>query len=201
MMPFSTQPASQPARPLHNENQRKSSCAGGDKAETKRKPEIMERSEQGANERVSWFQLMDTRAFSRPESFPQMPVRLRQNLCNFGTKYAILFLALILLSYPLSLVALSLFSAAWGLLYLFSCPAWEAFNRIVSEGLNEDFILLSGLALVTFAVLCFTRYVSYIPLLIGMLLVLVHGTFRGTDYLFPDNEEMGHGLLSGYLSS
>ncbi|KAJ8650853.1 hypothetical protein MRB53_003876 [Persea americana] len=150
--------------------------------------------------RRPWGELVDRSAFSRPDSVSEATARLRKNYSYFRVNYVLLIgsvLALSLLSNPFSLLLLVLLSAAWLFLYLLrpSDPPLILFGRTFSD--RET---LGGLIALSIVVVFLTSVGSIIisSLMLGLLLVAGHGSFRVPEDLFLDEQEPtpAAGLLS-----
>ncbi|XP_010937957.1 PRA1 family protein B3 [Elaeis guineensis] len=151
--------------------------------------------------RRPWSELIDSSAFSRPDSLADAASRVRKNLSYFRVNYLALLavvLALSLLSHPFSLLVLLSLLAAWCFLYLFrpADPPLVILGRTFSD--RET---LGALVLLTILVVFLTSVGSLLisALMVGVAIVAIHGAFRVPEDLFLDDQEPG-GATSGFLS-
>eukprot|EP01018_Ginkgo_biloba_P025360 Gb_07381 [translate_table: standard] len=153
-------------------------------------------------QRRPWSELYGTNAFGKPESFGDAVARIRRHLIYFRVNYAIIILTIVclaLLRQPFSLITVLGLLIAWCLLYFFRSEPLVLMNRSFGDG-----TVLTGLTIVTVVALLLTGVTSAIitALVIGSVIVLVHGAFRVSDDLFVDEQEAAAGgLLSARYSN
>lgn len=109
--------------------------------------------------------------------------------------YAIIVLLIVFLSllwHPISLIVFLVMLAVWLFLYFLRDEPLVIFNRRI-----DDRVVLIVLSVLTLVFLLLTKATLNIivSLLIGVLVVLVHGVFRKTDDLFTDEEADGKAAL------
>ncbi|KAI5082464.1 hypothetical protein GOP47_0002207 [Adiantum capillus-veneris] len=157
--------------------------------------QVAERTQAVMSRQRPWSELMDRKAFNKPESFADAMSRVLKNIMYFRVNYIIFMLVVIglsLLWHPVSLVVLAVLVAAWIYLYFGRTEPLVVFNRACSE--NQVLIVL---AIATIVGLFLTKAGSTLTsaIVIGLVVVLVHASFRRPDDLFLDEQE---NLASGY---
>ncbi|XP_071690041.1 PRA1 family protein B3-like [Rutidosis leptorrhynchoides] len=154
---------------------------------------------QSLSQNRPWFELIDQTAISRPDSFSDTTSRIRKNFSYFRVNYTTILAIIIsisLLTHPFSLLILLSLLCSWIFLYLFrpSDHPVVIFGRTFSD--RETLVLL---ILSTVIVVFLTNVGSVIisALLIGLMVLCVHGAFREPEDLFLDDQEP---INSGFLS-
>ncbi|KAL8522509.1 hypothetical protein ACS0TY_012613 [Phlomoides rotata] len=152
-------------------------------------PSAQDRLNAGLATRRPWRQMFDLHRFDAPKSLSDAAARVRSNAGYFLTNYAIVVLVILLLSllyHPISLIVFVATMAAWLFLYFLRDEPLAIFGRTIS-----DRAVLIALAVVTVGLLMLTRATSNIVLsmVIGVVVVVVHGGMRKTDELFRDEED------------
>eukprot|EP01018_Ginkgo_biloba_P021679 Gb_00593 [translate_table: standard] len=152
-------------------------------------------------QRRPWRELFGRGAFGRPDSFADALGRSRKNLSYFRVNYALVVLGIVFLSllwHPISLIVFIVLSIGWGFLYFFRDEPLVLFNRTFSDG----FVLIA-LSIITFVALMLTHATLpfLIGLLVGVVIVLVHATFRVPDDLFMNEDEAAAGGLLSVVDS
>lgn len=140
-------------------------------------------------------------SYSIPHSFSDLASRLKRSLTYFRVNYAmfaLLILFLSLLYHPISLIVFIVIFVFWFLLYFFRDEPLVVFHRMV-----DDRWVLIGLWIVTVVGLVLTRVWLnvLVSILIGAAAVLLHATFRVTEDLFLDEDEVSEGGLSSVVAA
>ncbi|XP_022751733.1 PRA1 family protein F2-like [Durio zibethinus] len=144
--------------------------------------------------RRQWKEMIKIQAISLPSNLNNSIQRIRTNAAFFRMNYVIVIMFLLFLNllwHPVSLIVLIILIVAWLFLYLLRD------NPVSIEGfVIDDFVMTTGLLLVTFAMLFLTDVTDniIIGLSLGLAIVLVHGVFRSTDDLFFGDEEEANRL-------
>ncbi|KAF3436207.1 hypothetical protein FNV43_RR23299 [Rhamnella rubrinervis] len=130
-------------------------------------------------------------SFTCPSTFGEATARIKHNLSYFGFTYAMFVLLIINLSSLLLPDLAVVFSAnylMWLLIYFFHDDPFVVFNRTV-----DDSIILRVLGV--FNVLLFlSTFVPLnllVPILIASAVAVIHATFRGTEDLPSELQEVG----------
>ncbi|KAI4325338.1 hypothetical protein MLD38_030748 [Melastoma candidum] len=149
-------------------------------------------------ERRPWRQMLDYHALGVPSSFHEALSRLRTNLAYFRTNYAIVVLLILFLSLlwkPISLIVLVVMMAAWLFLYFLRDEPLAVFGRTI-----DDRLVLGVLSVLTLVFLFLTNATVNIlvALLIGAVVVVLHGVFRRTEDL---GDEEGAGDTRGLMAT
>ncbi|MCO5611251.1 hypothetical protein L7F22_065503 [Adiantum nelumboides] len=151
--------------------------------------QVAERTQAAVGRQRPWSELMDRKAFNKPESFADAMSRGLKNVTYFRVNYVIFMLVVIglsLLWHPVSLVVLAILVAAWIYLYFGRTEPLVVFNRPCSE--NQVLVVL---AIATIIGLFLTKAGSTLTsaIVIGLVAVLLHSSFRRPDDLFLDEQE------------
>ncbi|KAK6645686.1 hypothetical protein PHAVU_L001617, partial [Phaseolus vulgaris] len=148
---------------------------------------IKEATQTVASTRRPWRLFLDLSALTFPSSISETTTRLAHNVTYFLFNYALLLLLIfLLLLFPnaLPLLLFLLLSAAWYFLY---------FSR------DDLHLAIVPLALLTLVALFATgAWLNLLlALLIGALVVFLHGVLRSTDDLIGDDQESPYGPMLG----
>ncbi|KAK7356899.1 hypothetical protein VNO80_16179 [Phaseolus coccineus] len=148
---------------------------------------IKEATQTVASTRRPWRVFLDLSALTLPSSISEASTRLAHNFTYFLFNYALLLLLIFLLTlfpHALPLLLFLLLSAAWYFLY---------FSR------DDLPLAIVPLALLTLVALFATgAWLNLLlALLIGALVVFLHGVLRSTDDLIGDDQESPYGPMLG----
>nr|GMC73166.1 PRA1 family protein F2-like [Ipomoea batatas] len=147
-----------------------------------------ERLKEGLGLRRPWREMFNFHSIGLPPTFHDAVSRIKTNLAYFRMNYAIVVLGILFLSllwHPISLIVFVVLMAAWLFLYFLRDEPLIVVGRLIN-----DRVVLIVLSIATIVLLLFTNATGniLISLLIGAVVVLVHGAFRKTDDLFADEE-------------
>ncbi|CAL5208444.1 unnamed protein product [Lathyrus oleraceus] len=141
----------------------------------------------------SWGEFLDISALSRPLSYDDAMLRLRQNLTYFQFNYASVMLLIVFLSllwHPVSMIVFLIILLAWFFLYFSRNGPLVIFDRTL-----DDRIVLCLLGLVSVIGLVSTHVGLNVllSLIVGVVVAGLHASFRVIEDLYVDEES---GLLS-----
>ncbi|XVF57220.1 hypothetical protein PTKIN_Ptkin06aG0187000 [Pterospermum kingtungense] len=154
-------------------------------------------SSRAKHRRRPWPELFSFSSFSLPISSADAKARIKQNLSYFRVNYVIIMLIIVFLTllwHPTSMIVFLIAFVFWWLFYLFNENPVVVFNKTV-----DDNVVLGVLSLATVIVLVLTHVGVnvLVGLIIGVVVIGVHGAFRRTEDLgFGGEEEEENGLLS-----
>lgn len=148
------------------------------------------------SQRRPWSELFDRTSFGKPDSVSDATNRVRKNWGYFRVNYLLFLVAVVgfsLVTHPVSLFMLCVLLGAWIFLYLYRTEQLVLFNRPFSE--RE---VLAIMTVLTIVVVFLTNVGSLLisALMVGALLVTLHGAFKIPDDLFLDEQDSAGGLLS-----
>lgn len=158
--------------------------------------QVTETTQSAVARQRPWPELMDRKAFYKPESFADATGRMKKNITYFRMNYIIFMLLAIglsLLWHPVSLIVLIILVLAWMYFYFGRSEPVIVFNWTVSE--NQVLIIL-GIATIggLFLTKAGTTLIS--ALIIGVVIICLHAAFRCPDDLFLNEQESSaSGLL------
>ncbi|XP_059312277.1 PRA1 family protein F2-like [Lycium ferocissimum] len=148
--------------------------------------------------RRPWRVFFDYTLISLPYNYTEAITRVRRNLNYFRVNYTMVILVILFISlvyHPISMIVFLAVCIAW-LYYFHEEP-------IVILGTQlDDRLVLVGLGLVTVIALAFTHVGVnvLVALIIGFLVLGLHGALRGTEDLFLDENEAAEGGLLSVVS-
>ncbi|EYU46500.1 hypothetical protein ABFS82_04G036700 [Erythranthe guttata] len=140
-------------------------------------------------------------SYSLPYSFGDFASRLNRNLGHFRVNYAMIVLVVLFLSllyHPISMIVFMVIFVFWFLLYFFRDEPIVVFNRMV-----DDRMVMVGLGILTLGSLLLTRVWLnvLVSFSIGTAAVVLHATFRVTEDLFLDEDEIAYGGLQSVVGA
>lgn len=150
-----------------------------------------ERIKDGLGTRRPWKLMFNFRSFNFPANFAEAVTRVKTNTAYFRMNYAIIVLIIVFLSllwHPISLIVFIIMMAAWLFLYFLRDEPLVVIGRTIDD--RVVLIVLSVLTLV-FLLLTHVTLNVLVSVLIGGVVVVVHGVIRKTDDLFLDEEATG----------
>lgn len=157
---------------------------------------LSDASRAALSHRRPWSELFDRSSFAKPDSVGEATNRVRKNWGYFRINYLLFLLVVVgfsLVTHPVSLFVLCVLLGTWMFLYLYRREQLVLFNRPFSE--RE---VLAIMVVLTIVVVFLTNVGSLLisALMVGALLVAVHGAFKVPDDLFLDEQESTGGFLS-----
>jgi PRA1 family protein 1 len=156
--------------------------------------------------RRPWAEVFRAPAFNKPLSIGEALSRVRRNAAYFRANYLLAVFAVVaasLLWHPATLFVLLALCAAWFFLY-FARPAQGGQPLRVFGTEFDDGTVLAALCGVTVIAMLFTNVGWNVigSVLIGGVLVGVHGALRTTDDLFlTEQEAAGDGLVAASITA
>ncbi|XP_071689134.1 PRA1 family protein F3-like [Rutidosis leptorrhynchoides] len=157
-----------------------------------------QRIKSGLGTRRPWKQMFNLTSFNFPHSiFSEAFPRIRTNATYFRMNYAIIMLLILFISLlwqPISLIVFVLLMAAWLFFYFLRDEPLVIVNRVIG-----DWIVLIVLSVVTIGLLlvCGATVNVLVGVLVGFVVVVVHGVVRNIDDLCLDDEDGDE--AGGYL--
>ncbi|KAL3825263.1 hypothetical protein ACJIZ3_021292 [Penstemon smallii] len=133
-------------------------------------------------------------SFSFPGSFNVAHQRIKTNASYFHVNYVIIVLFVLFLSllwHPVSLIVFLVTMTAWLFLYFLRDDPIMIFGYGVDKR-----VILVFLSIFTFVLLLMTHALVFIAgVVVGLVVVVVHGAFRRTnDLVFDEGERIESGL-------
>ncbi|KAI3775102.1 hypothetical protein L1987_49670 [Smallanthus sonchifolius] len=155
-----------------------------------------ERIKTGLGTRRPWKEMFNLASINFPHGVSEAFPRIKTNIGYFRMNYAIIMLLILFLSLlwqPISLIVFVVLMAAWLFLYFLRDEPLVIFHRLI-----DDRVVLTVLSVVTLVLLLLTGATKNIlvSVLVGLVVVVVHGVLRRTDNLCLDEDGVEAG---GYL--
>jgi hypothetical protein len=150
--------------------------------------------------RRPWEEVFALYSFTRPYSLGEANLRVKRNLNHFRVNYIMIILFILFLSllwHPLSIIVFLIALIAWFFIYFFRDEPIVLFGRVI-----DDRVSAAVLAVVTVVALGFSGVWvnALVSVMIGVVVVLLHGAFRSTDDLYVDEHEgYDGGLLNSFV--
>ncbi|CAN8311193.1 unnamed protein product [Cochlearia groenlandica] len=142
-----------------------------------------------------WSEFLDLSALSFPSSVAEATTRLTQNLTHFRINYTIILsvlLSLTLITRPIAILAFVAVGLAWFFLYFAREEPLTIFGFTVDDGVVAVFLIgLTIASLVTTGV--WLRAITTVGF--GVLVLIIHAAFRGTEDLVSDDLESPYGPM------
>ncbi|WJX78971.1 hypothetical protein P8452_62141 [Trifolium repens] len=150
--------------------------------------------------RRPWEEVFALYSFTRPYSLGEANLRVKRNLNHFRVNYIMIVLFILFLSllwHPLSIIVFLIALIAWFFIYFFRDEPIVLFGRVI-----DDRVSAAVLAVVTVVALGFSGVWmnALVSVMIGVVVVVLHGAFRSTDDLYVDEHEglVGFGCKEEY---
>ncbi|KAI4355525.1 hypothetical protein L6164_004288 [Bauhinia variegata] len=143
----------------------------------------------GLGARRPWKVMFNFHSFGLPAGVSDAISRIRINIAYFRMNYAMIVLLILFLSllwHPISLIVFVVLMAAWLFLYFLRDEPLVIFNHLI-----DDRVVLIVMSVLTIVLLLLTDVTLnvVVAVLIGLVLMAVHGALRRTEDLFLDDEE------------
>ncbi|KAK9060510.1 hypothetical protein SSX86_021214 [Deinandra increscens subsp. villosa] len=157
-----------------------------------------ERIKTGLGSRRPWKEMFNLRSINLPHGVSDAFPRIKTNITYFRMNYAMIMLLILFLSllwHPISLIVFVTLMAAWTFLYFLRDEPLVIFHRVIHDG-----VVLAVLSVVTIVSLLLTDVTVnlVVAVLVGVVVVVVHGGLRKTEDLCLDEYDVESG---GYLAS
>ncbi|KAG6782087.1 hypothetical protein NC652_008170 [Populus alba x Populus x berolinensis] len=153
-----------------------------------------ERIKAGLGTRQPWKVMFNFRSFNFPGNLSEALKRVRTNIAYFTMNYAMVVLIILFLSllwHPVSLIVFIVMGVAWVFLYFLRDEPLVVLGHTIDD---RVVMIVLGVLTIFFLLLTHVTLNVLVSLLVGVVLVLIHGVTRKTDDLFLD--EAATGLMS-----
>ncbi|KAJ9179312.1 hypothetical protein P3X46_011119 [Hevea brasiliensis] len=156
-----------------------------------------ERIKEGLGTRRPWKIMFNFHSLRLPANLSEALARVKTNAAYFRMNYAIIILIIVFLSllwHPISLIVFIVMMAAWLFLYFLRDEPLVVFGKTIDD---RVVLIVLGVLTIVFLLLTHVTLNVLVSLLIGVVVVVVHGIIRKTDDLFLDEEATGLMSTSG----
>ncbi|KAF9685170.1 hypothetical protein SADUNF_Sadunf03G0026600 [Salix dunnii] len=150
-----------------------------------------ERVKAGLGTRRPWKLMFNFRSFNFPGKLSEAAARARTNIAYFTMNYALVVLVILFLSllwHPISLIVFIVMGIAWVFLYFLRDEPLVVLGHTIDD---RVVLIVLGVLTIVFLLLTHVTMNVLISLLIGVVLILIHGVLRKTDDLLLDEETTG----------
>lgn len=150
-----------------------------------------ERIKDGLGTRRPWKVMFNFRSFNFPGNLSDALARVRKNIAYFTMNYALVVLIILFLSllwHPVSLIVFIVMGVAWVFLYFLRDEPLVVLGRTIDD---RVVMIVLGVLTIFFLLLTHVTWNVLVSLLVGVVVVLIHGVTRKIDDLSLDEETTG----------